>query len=123
MSDFLGEANGFSSDAEKVKTILQKVKFDYQSVLDGFGVSKVNGVLDYSVGAGDYLTDDVVNNIDSEISNIDSIISDIDGRIAAVSKEARRLYDLEQEKLKNQSSTTDGDSSGTGDGNPTGDAE
>lgn len=113
MSDFLGEASNFSSDAEKVKTILQKVKVNYQNVLQGFGVSKINGVLNYSVAAGDYLTDDVIDNVDSEISNIDSIISDIDGRVSAVSTEAKRLYDLEQAKLKEQSSTDDsGDSTG-----------
>ena len=112
MSDYYkGQARGYSSDAEVIKTKLNTLKTKYQKMLDDFGVSKVNGNLQYTVAEGDYLTDNVVESLDSSITEIDSIIGEIDGRITAINNEASRLDTLADQEAAENNDTTDGDSS------------
>ena len=115
MGRYAGQAKGYSANAQAVKIKLETIKQKYSALLDGFGVSKVNGELNYSVGEGDYLTDNVVENMDTTISEIDNLIAEIDGRVSDISAEANRL-DIEEEELaKNDTSSEDATSSESGD--------
>lgn len=100
MGKYEGQAAGYSSNAEAVKVKLENVKQKYSALLDGFGVSKVNGVLNYSVNQGDYLTDNVVETIDSVISEIDGLIGEIDGRISDINAKATTIDQEEEEAAR-----------------------
>lgn len=107
MGKYAGLVAGYSSNAEVIKGKLNVIKLKYQNILNNFGVTKVDGNLEFHLAEGDYLTDNVVNTIDTSISDIESIIADIDGRISSLSAEANRLDELEAQRLAQLSNDND----------------